>query len=226
MIRTVERLDDGSLEIVAEIAAGADTRLVRVPLGRFEHEIDPGGLRNTPVVVLSHPVLEATVRAGVTRAGQASVARLEPASGSFLGAELLGSSSTAEVLLVVAHGSAGAAALVVTTALGGRPLPVIPLDDPAGARALLQGCDVDLDIAVPSVDGPLRGLIRGVVDQLGLFIEHHVVEVDPRPALPDADIDGGVAAAGAGGGPSLHELAAAATGVLAGRVAAGNRRWR
>ena len=225
MIRTVERLDDGSLEIVAHITAGVDIRLVRVPLGRFEHEIDPGGLRNTPVVVLSDPGLEVTVRAGVTRAGRASVARLELASGTFLGAELLERSPTAEVLLVVAHGSAGATALVVTRALGGRPLPMISLDDPAGARAMLQAADVDLDIAVPSVDGPLRGLIRGVAEQLGLFAQHHVVEVDPRPALPDADIDGRVAAAGAGG-PSLHELAAAATGVLAGRVAAGNRRWR
>ena len=225
MIRYVQRLDDGSLEVVAEIAVGVDSRLVRVPLGRFEHEIDPGGLRNTPVVVLGDPRLEAPVREGVARAGQASVARVELASGTFLGAELLGGSSTADALLVIADGPVAAAALVVARALGGRPLPAIPLDDPAGARAMLQACDVDLDIAVPSVDEPLRGSIRGVVEQLGLFAHHHVVEVDPRPALPNAEIDAGGALGGAGA-PSLSELAAAATGVLAGRVAAGNRRWR
>ena len=225
MIRRVERLGDGSLEVVAEIAVGVDTRLVRVPLGRFEHEIDRGGLRNTPVVVLGDPGLEAIVREGIARAGHASVAQLDLAIGTSVGAELLGGSSTADALLVVADGPVAAAALVVARALGGRPLPVIQLDDPAGARAMLRACDVDLDIAVPSVDEPLRGLIRGVVERLGLFAHHHVVEVDPRPAMPNAEIDGRVAAGGARA-PSLYELAAAATGVLAGRVAAGNRRWR
>ncbi len=225
MIRRIQHLDDGSLELVAEIPVGVDTRLVRVPLGHFEREVGPGALRNTPVVVLGDQRLEATVREGVARAGLASITRLELASGTFLGAELLAASSSADALLVIADGSVAAAALVVVRALGGRPLPVVPLDDPAGARAMLHACDVDLDIAVPSVDDPLRGLIRGVMGQLGLFAHHHVVEVDPRPALSKAEIDD-VGAAGGAGVPSLFELAAAATGVLAGRVAAGNRRWR
>ncbi len=214
-MRHVERLDDGSLEVVAEVAVGVGTRPVRVPLGHFDHEIDPGGLRNTPVVVLGDPRLEATVREGVARSSHASTARLELGIGTFLGAELLGGSSVGEVLLVVEQGSAGAHALVVTRALGGVPLPVVALEDPAGSRAMLAACDVDLDIAVPAVDEPLRTRVREAARQLGLFTNHHVVEVDPRPGLADpADT------------PSLHQLVAAATGVLAGRVAAGNRRWR
>lgn len=219
MIRTVTRLPDGSVEIAAEIAVGVGTRQVRVPLGRFDREIDPGGLRNMPVVVLSDPGLEATVRAGAQRAGRAPLARLELEGVEFPGAELLGGSSIAEVLLVVSQGPAAAATLVVARALGGRPLPVIALDDPASANAMLRECDVDLDVAVPSVDEPMRALIRETVEQLGLFIGHHVVEVDPRPALADRVGVGADA-------PSVHELTAAATGVLAGRLAAGNRRWR
>lgn len=225
MIRAIDRRPDGSVEVVAEITAGTDTRTVRVPLGRSEIEIDPGGLRNTPVVVLSEPTLEAMVRTGAERAGHASAARVEQESGAFLGAGLLVSSLTAEVLLVVAEGSAAGTALVVARALGGRPLPVITFDDPVRAQAMLRSCDVDLDIAVPSVDEPVRGTIRDIAGQLGLFSSHHVVEVDPRPGLtPTMGV--GVTALASADDPSLNELTAAATGVLAGRVAAGNRRWR
>lgn len=219
MIRGVERLADGSVEIVAEIAVGVGTRQVRVPLGSFEGEVDPGGLRNTPVVVLSDPGLEDTVRAGARRAGDASIARVELEDEEFPGAGLLRGSSIAEVLVVVARGPVAADALIVARALGGRPLPVIALDDPASANAMLRHRDVDLDVAVPSVDEPMRALIREAVERLGLFIDHHVVEVDPRPALAERVGVGADA-------PSVHELTAAATGVLAGRLAAANRRWR
>lgn len=219
MIRSVDHLIDGSIEIVAEIAVGVETRQTRVPLGHFESAIDPGGLRNTPVVVLSDSALETTVRTGAERAGQASVARVEPDSEESPGAALLRASSDAEVLLVVSHGAAAGATLVIARMLGGRPLPVIALDQPTQARAMLRDCDVDLDVAVPSVEEPLRGRVRHVAEQLGLFVGHHVVEVDPRPALADVDDSPHDA-------PTLNELAAAASGVLAGRLAVGNRRWR
>ena len=109
--------------------------------------------------------------------------------------------------------------LTVARALGGRPLPVVAFDDPSAAGTMLRGCDVDLDVAFPAVDEPTRGRLREVADGLGLFTRHHVVEVDPRPAFADEDATP-IAAR------SLHALAAAASGVLAGRVAAGNRRWR
>jgi hypothetical protein len=46
---------------------------------------------------------------------------------------------------------------------------------------------------------------------------HHLVEVDARPALEEL---GDLA------GDSLSALAAAAAGVLAGRIVVGDRRWR
>lgn len=219
MIRAVERRSDGSVEIVTEFAMGVETRRVRVPLGSFEGKVDPGGLRNTPVVVLGDLGLEDTVRAGASRAGDASIAQVEFEHEEFPGAGLLSASSIADVLVVLAHGPAAAAALVVARALGGRPLPVIALDDPASANAMLRHCDVDLDVAIPSVDEPMRSMLRDAVERLGLFSDHHVVEVDPRPALAERVGVGEDA-------PSVHELMAAATGVLAGRLAAGNRRWR
>jgi hypothetical protein len=219
VIHAVEYLGDGSVDIVAEIAVGVETRQVRVPLGNFEGEIDPGGLRNTPVVVLGDRGLGDTVRAGASRAGDASIAQVELEDEELPGAGLLKGSSIAEVLVVVAHGPVAAAALVVARALGGRPLPVIALDDPASANAMLRHCDVDLDVAIPSVDEPMRSMLRDAVERLGLFSDHHVVEVDPRPALAERVGVGADA-------PSVHELTAAATGVLAGRLAAGNRLWR
>jgi hypothetical protein len=47
---------------------------------------------------------------------------------------------------------------------------------------------------------------------------HHLVEVDPRPAYDELGLDLG--------GAGLGQLAAAAAGVLAGRLAARNERWR
>ncbi|HVF08899.1 MAG TPA: hypothetical protein VNC60_10010 [Actinomycetota bacterium] len=217
MSLTVRHLPDGSVEVLSEIAAGIETRRVMVPLGRFEGPVDPGGLRNAPVVVLSATRVIETVRNGARRSGGASVAVVDLSVGSVAGAELLRAASTAEVTLVVAPDGAAPSVLVAARALSGRPLPVVPLDDHTAAHAMLRGCDVDLDVAVPSLDGATRAVIRSAAERLGLFSDHHVVEVDPRPGLEQNERAGPV---------SLHELTAAATGVLAGRIAAENRRWR
>jgi hypothetical protein len=81
---------------------------------------------------------------------------------------------------------------------------------------MLEPCWVDLDIAVPALDEPRRAAARRAVRSLGLVERHHIVEVDPRPGLE------GESPADA----TLQRLTAAATGVLAGRIAAANRRWR
>lgn len=215
MIRT-RRLPDGSVEAAAEVVVGVETREVVVPLGRPVGEIDPGWLRNTPVIVLTSAALEPMACAAAERAGRASVSPVRLGSGDRLGLRLLEAAADAEVLTVVVAVDEVTETLVVSRALRGRPLPVVPFDDPPSARRMFEACWVDLDIALPSLDGPGRAEVRAVVAELGLFASHHVVEVDPRPGLD-----------GRGrGAPSLHELAAAATGVLAGRVAAGNRRWR
>jgi hypothetical protein len=168
--------------------------------------------------VLTRPHLEPLVRTGAERAGRAVVATVG-ASDEPLGGRLLLTASAAEVLVLVTDDASAGAALVVARALEGRPLPVVPLGDDAAARAMFRDCWVDLDVAIPSVDGVLRGRIRDAAEHLGLFADHHVVEVDPRPAFSDG-ISPGV------DDPTPWELAAAATGVLAGRLAARNRSWR
>ena len=122
-------------------------------------------------------------------------------------------------MLVIDDASAGAA-LVVARALEGRPLPVVPFGDAGAApRDAPRAAGCDLDVAIPSVDGALRDRIRDAAEHLGLFADHHVVEVDPRPALGDGDRPDAA-------DPTPWELSAAATGVLAGRLAARNRSWR
>jgi hypothetical protein len=214
VIRT-EPLPDGTIEAIADVVVGLDTKRVRVPLGRFAGEIDPGGLRNIPVVVLTAASLEPVVRAGAERAGSASVTLVRVGSG-WLGARLIEAAGTAEVLTVVSPVDAAGDTLVVARVLGGRPLPVVPLDDREAGAIVFGRCWVDVDVAIPSVDGALREDVRSVAAELGLFTTHHVVEVDPRAALGERDVTVS----------TLQELAAAATGVLAGRIASANRRWR
>jgi hypothetical protein len=81
---------------------------------------------------------------------------------------------------------------------------------------MLARCWIDLDIAIPSYGDDRRDEAWEAARALDLISAHHFVEVDPRPGLdhegaPNAGLDG---------------LTASATGVLAGRIAAGNRRWR
>jgi hypothetical protein len=214
MIR-IQRLPDGTFEAVAEVTVGVQTRTVRVPVGSDPRPVDPAGLRNTPVVVFTDPSSEPVIREGIANAGGASV-RL--AQGEPLGAALLADAGKTEVLLVLAEGPAeGGSALRIARALAGRPLPVVPFDDLAAAASLFGMCELDVDVALPSIGSEARAAARAAAERLGLFDEHHVVEVDPRPALGDpADLTT----------RPLSELAAAVTGVLAARIAAGNRRWR
>jgi hypothetical protein len=215
---TVEHDADGTAQALARVTVGVRTEVVRVPLGAWHGDVDPGGLRQTPVVVLTRPQLEPLVRTGAERAGRAGVATIG-ASEEPLGARLLREAGTAEVLVLVTDDASSGEALVVARALEGRPLPVVPFDNPAAGRAMLRDCWVDLDVAIPSVDGAVRDRVRDAADDLGLFVDHHVVEVDPRPALGDSDRPDAV-------DPTLRELSAAATGVLAGRLAVRNRSWR
>lgn len=215
MIRT-RRTPDGFVEAVAEVVVGVDATQVVVSLGHRTGPVDAGGLRNAPVVVLTDAALARVVLEGVERAGQASVATIRAPWPSTPGAELLEAASSAPVVvMLVPPERAAEEALIVARALGGRPLPVVPLDDLIAARTMLDACWIDLDVAIPSLDEAARDRARAAASELGLFLGHHVVEVDPRPGL----------GTGSGSEVTLHELTAASTGVLAGRIAAGNRRW-
>ena len=218
MIRE-ERSPDGSVTAVADVVVGVETRQVRVPLGRWVGDVEAGGLRDRPVVVACRDDVGSLIRAGAEASGRATVSRSRAAGHApAVGAALLEASITADVIVVTADEDASADVLVTARALGGRPLPVVDFDDMGTASAMMSGCWIDLDIAVPSLDGSSRDDVRRVAQELGLFAAHHVVEVDPRPAfaLGPSEI----------AGASMHELAAAATGVLAGRIAAAGRRWR
>lgn len=214
MIR-VERRADGSFDAVAEVVVGVEAREIRVPLGRSTGQVPSGGLRNSPVVVLTSGMSAPLVEAGAARSGDAAVGTVDASPGR-LGAALLDAARTADVILVRVAPEEAGGVLVTARALMGRPLPVVPFDRPRRARTMLATCWIDLDIAIPSIEGRRRDEARKVARDLELFSRHHVVEVDPRPGLdspsePDVGLEG---------------LTASATGVLAGRIAAGNRRWR
>ena len=87
------------------------------------------------------------------------------------------------------------------------------LSRPDAIEALLDGCHVDLDLAIPRLDGERRAAVRAALTPLRLDDLHHIVEVDPRAGVGD------------GSSPTLDDLGAAAAGVLAGRLAAGRRRF-
>lgn len=217
MIRT-ERSADGTVEAVSDVRVGTERRTVRVPLGVFDGPIGRTGLRNVPIVVVVSRAPAELVRAGAERAGKVHVVEAAPSAHRPLGARLIELvADSAEAVFTIARSDEVARALTTARALGGRPLPVLPFDDPVAARTMLEGCDVELDIALPSIGDAAWSEIRRVADELGIFDAHHPIEVDPRPALRD---EGAIA------DRTLHDLAAAATGVLAGRIAAGNRRWR
>jgi len=176
----------------------------------------PLGLDSTPVIVLPDPVWSDLATAGAFRAGKQPACRRLPGDGPGLGLQmLLAAAEGADILLV--EGGAGAQ-LRVARALGGRPLAVLPLPDPDAVATMLRGCGLDVHVAVPSLEEPERAVVADALRPLMLEAMHHLVEVDPAPAFAQTGADVHRA--------SLHARAAAAAGVLAGRLAVGNRRWR
>jgi hypothetical protein len=207
MIR-YERDDDQALWAVAEVAVATRRVGFRVPLGAWQGDApDPGGLLGLPVVVLPPGSPTGPVVEGAARSGRAIAAEVIPDGPGLLAGD-------AEVLVVR---DANGRVMNVVRALGGRPLPALPSSDPGAIRAFLDGCDVDLDIAIPLVDEPQRAALRASLAPLRLEDVHHLVEVDPRPAREPAAITPADAL-----DPGLWSAAA---GVLAGRLAAGRRHW-
>lgn len=208
MIR-YERDEDG-LVAASRVRVGMGEVELRVPLGPWAGpDPPPDGLAGRPVVAVAEGRAAELAAAGARRSGRRE-ADVLPVAGH-RGALLR---STAEVLVLP---ELSGALLAAIRALGGRPLPAIPFDDAGAVERLFRECPVDVDGVVPAIE-PARTRAREVALGLGLDAMHHLVEVDPRPAYAELGrpIDDA----------SLAELAAAATGVLAGRVAAGNRRWR
>ena len=211
MIR-YERHASGDLTAVCEVAVGVERRTFRVPLGPWPGGEPPaGGLWETPVVVLPDHDRLAVVRLAVTRAGGVEPSLVPPDGGALLRTAQQG----AEVMIV---SSGSGRTMNAIRALGGRPIPALPWSSPVAIVELFEGCLVDVDVAVPRLAWTERAALRAAVAALHLDSVHHVVEVDPRPVF-DRD-------AQTKDGPDLDVLGAAAAGVLAGRLAAGSRRWR
>jgi hypothetical protein len=131
-------------------------------------------------------------------------------------------------------------ALNAVAALGGRPIPSLRIsfaDERDRHRGvshhsltiLSDVCLVPTDVPVPALeDGTQRGIVWDALRAARIEERHQLVEVEGRPAL-DELADRRVEPRSMGRG--LHDdpayfLAAGAAGVLAGRVAAANRRWR
>ena len=191
-------------------------------------------LLQTPVVLALDPEAVPLVRAGASRAGgdPAAIVAADPDLATLLAAV----HGVAAEYVVAACSSPAAAATVarVATLRRGRPLPVLGIANgtiDAASRSLLADPSLEgLNVAVPALEDADRAQLWDSLRAERIEERHHLVEVDGRPALvalhalaaapehPDAGLStrlDGVAA-----------LAAGAAGVLAGRMAAGGRRWR
>jgi hypothetical protein len=204
---------DGDLLVaVADVAVGVHDVGVRVALGPWAGPLpDAGGVRGLPVVLLSDDIAAALAAAGATRSG-----RSEP----FVTTE---SAETPAALLRTAAEAAIVSGSTPWTAtwvrgLGGRPVTALPLDDADAAVAFIDALEVDVDVPIPDGSHVARAEARAALAGGRSAIVHHLVDVDPRPAFEELGLEIE--------GASLSSLTAAAAGVLAGRVAAGNRRWR
>jgi hypothetical protein len=214
-----ETLDDRPIVSArSELRIGATTRTFTMPLGVWPaDEPDPGGplgLSSAPVVVLPHVGLETIAEAGARRAGRGPRVATVTSSPE-PGLDLLAARRSGAAV-IIATGSVEV--LRLARVLGGRPLAVLPLDRSDEVAASVEGLDVDVEVAVPIGDDRRRRTVRAIVGPLELESMHHLVEVDPRPAYDELGLDLG--------GAGLGQLAAAAAGVLAGRLAARNERWR
>jgi hypothetical protein len=131
-------------------------------------------------------------------------------------------------------------ALMAAATLGGRPIPALRVSFADGRERhrgvshhsltiLADVCKVDVNVPVPhlAVDAERAEVWNGLRSRK-LEDVHHLVEVDGRPAvdeLRDRGVDVTTMGRGIDDDPAFF-LAAGAAGVLAGRMAAEDRRWR
>jgi hypothetical protein len=130
-------------------------------------------------------------------------------------------------------------ALNAAEALGGRPVAALRVSFADGRERhrgvshhsltiLDRVCRVSADVAVPVLEGRERDLVWDSLRERRLEERHQLVEVDGRPALDElerAGVEIDSMGRTASEDPAFF-LAAGAAGILAGRMAAGSRRWR
>ena len=131
-------------------------------------------------------------------------------------------------------------ALNAAATIGGRPIPALRVSfaDPRerhrglshhSLTILRDVCKVESNVPVPTlVDDEQREAVWGALRAAKLEERHQLVDVEGRPALDELHARGVVARSMGRteeDDPAFF-LAAGAAGVLAGRMAAGDRRWR
>lgn len=130
-------------------------------------------------------------------------------------------------------------ALMAAATLNGRPITALRVsfaDERDRHRGvshhsltiLADVCKVDVNVPVPMLDEEQRTVVWDALRSRQLEEIHHLVEVDGRPAVEELqarDVDVETMGRGIEDDPAFF-LAAGAAGVLAGRMAAENRRWR
>jgi hypothetical protein len=205
------------LVVIASVHIGVTAHEFVVALGAWlpglDDPFDAAGLASTPVLLLSDDRPAPIAIAGIERAGrEPSVARLD-GSAPALGLALLRSHAAGAEVVIVSP--ADGRHLDLVRLLGGRAVLALPLSDRDAVRSWLGAAELDADIPIPV---GARDTVRGVIEPLHLEDVHQLVEVDPSPAFD--------AAATSVQDASIAELAAGSAGVLAGRIAAGNHRWR
>jgi hypothetical protein len=124
-------------------------------------------------------------------------------------------------------------------AVGGRPVAALRMSFADGRdrhrgvshhslTTLAEVCLVPATVAVPALDEPERSLVWDALRAAKLEERHQLVEAAGETAL-QALADAGVAVESMGRTPDddlAFFLAGGAAGIVAGRMAAGNRRWR
>ncbi len=233
--------------MIAPIAAGAkrasDARVVYL---MTDGAALPGGFSRLVDELRSADLLDGWITCGQAFGGELEAVTVW--SGLLAAKELL----EAEVI-VVADGPgnlgtdttwgvsalASGHALMAAATLGGRPIPALRVsfaDERERHRAvshhsltiLADVCKVDVNIPVPVLeDESQRASVRGSLRSRRLEETHQLVEVDGQPALEELrarDLDVRTMGRGIDDDPAFF-LSAGAAGVLAGRLAAENRRW-
>jgi hypothetical protein len=134
----------------------------------------------------------------------------------------------------------GGHAVDAAAALGGRPIPALRISfaDARERHRVLSHHSVtilrdvvtaeDVNIAVPVLPEEQRAAVWDALRGASLEERYHLVEADGRPALEELAARGiEIRSMGRGvrDDPAFF-LSAGAAGVLAGRLAASNRRWR
>jgi hypothetical protein len=214
----IEPVEAGEEVLVAvtSVDVGVSAHQFAVVLGTWppgSDLSDPAGLASNPVVLLSDGRAAPIAIAGVERAGRDPIVVRLDGSAPALGLALLRARAAGAEVVVVSP--ADGRHLDLVRVLGGRAVLALPSVDPDVVRSWLGAAELDPALPIPV---RARDAVRQGIGPLHLEDVHQLVEVDPSPAFDAA----GRSAQDA----SIAELAAGSAGVLAGRIAAGNRRWR